>query len=837
MKSIVVVGNGMVSYKFCERFIEQAPIDQYHITVLGEEMHPAYDRVHLSEYFAGKTAEDLYLGSYKWYRQKGISLQIGELATEINRKETYIKTNKGHVYPYDILVLATGSRPFVPNIAGVEKKGVFVYRTIEDLEQIESYGKKLSARGNRPAAILGGGLLGLEAANALKELGLETHVVEFASRLMPRQLDDDGAAILQKTIEDMGLKVHLNKNTKAILGESDMTGLEFEGGERLEMDMLVISAGIRPRDELARECGLEVGVRGGIVVDNKMMTNDGFIYAIGEVALYNGMCYGLVAPGYDMASIAIADILGEDKSMPETIDMSTKLKLIGTDVASFGDALAEGKDINSIAFADKNKGIYKRINVSKDGEKLLGGILVGDASDYNTLLQITQNGMALPDNPEDLILGSRGGDGGGSVGSVMDFPDEAVICSCESVLKGDITGCVLSGSCSSVKDVAKATKATSGCGGCKPMVADLVKASLESMGQTVKPKICEHFEYSRQELFDLVKFKKIVSYDEALDKLGKGDGCEVCKPALASVFATVYNEIATVQETIQDTNDRFMANIQRNGTYSVVPRVPGGEITPDKLITIGEVAKKYDLYAKITGGQRIDLFGARLDQLPSIWKELIEAGFESGHAYGKALRTVKSCVGSTWCRYGMDESVSFAIELENRYKGIRSPHKLKGGVSGCIRECAEARCKDFGVIAVEGGWNLYVCGNGGANPKHALLLASEIDNETCIKYVDRFLMYYIRTAPPLTRTAAWLEKLDGGIDYLKSIVVDDILGIADELEQDMQALVGTYKCEWKAVVDSPELQTRFAHFANSDATDSNLEFVAMRDQKMPKPWK
>ncbi|MEL6721155.1 MAG: nitrite reductase large subunit NirB, partial [Bacteroidota bacterium] len=489
----------------------------------------------------------------------------------------------------------------------------------------------------------------------------------------------------------------------------------------------------------------------------------------------------------------------------------------------------------TIVLEDKYTGIYKRINVTEDGERLLGGMLVGDAEDYNMLLQIAQNGMALPPNPEDLILGARGGEG--SIGSVLDFPDSAVICSCENVSKGDILHAVTEEGCENLKAVSKLNKACTGCGGCKPMVKDLIEAALKSMGKTVKTVICEHFQYNRQELYDIIKVKGIKTYDEALDILGKGDGCETCKPALASIFAGMYNEIATVQDTIQDTNDRYLANIQRNGSYSVVPRIPGGEITPDKLIVIGQVAKKYNLYTKITGGQRIDLFGARVNDLPDIWEELIEAGFESGHAYGKALRTVKSCVGSTWCRYGMDESVSFAVELEERYRGIRSPHKLKGGVSGCIRECAEARCKDFGVIATEEGWNLYVCGNGGANPKHALLLAESITKEDCIKYIDRFLMFYMKTAPPLTRTAAWLEKLEGGLDYLKKVVVEDALGIGADLEREMQFMVNTYKCEWKEVVENPELRKRFKHFINSDESDDNMTFVPMREQKMPAPWK
>ena len=368
------------------------------------------------------------------------------------------------------------------------------------------------------------------------------------------------------------------------------------------------------------------------------------------------------------------------------------------------------------------------------------------------------------------------------------------------------------------------------------MVVDLVNETLKSLGKEVKETLCEHFAYNRQELYDLIKVNKVKNYDEALDLFGKGDGCETCKPALASLFASIYMETANKQVTIQDSNDKFLANIQRNGTYSIVPRVAGGEISPEKLMVLGKVAQKYDLYTKITGGQRIDLFGAELHELPLIWKELIDAGFESGHAYGKSLRTVKSCVGSTWCRYGMHESVSFAIEIENRYRGLRSPHKLKGGVSGCIRECAEARGKDFGLIAVDGGWNLYVCGNGGATPKHAILLAEQLDDETCVKYLDRFLMYYIRTAAPLTRTAPWLEKLDGGIEYLKKVIIEDSLGIAEDLEKEMQSLVNKYECEWKQAIEDPEMMKRFKHFVNSENRDNNIEYVALRDQKMPKAW-
>lgn len=820
----------MIGYKFCEKIRKKAGAEAISVTVFGEEPRPAYDRVHLSDYFASKDPDSLAMAPLSWYEENNITLKCGELVAHIDRRNKAIETHRNEVVHYDKLMIATGSSPFVPSVPGTEKKGVFVYRTIEDLDAMLAYGRKVKS-----AAVMGGGLLGLEAAKAMRDMGMETHVVEFASRLMPRQLDEAGAGILRKKIEDLGIQIHLNKNTQAISGNGKLDALLFADGSSLPVDMLVISAGIRPRDELARQCGLEVGPRGGIAVNDYMQTSDPDIYAIGEVALHQHKVYGLVAPGYDMAEVAVQHLLmGEEKTFKGS-DMSTKLKLLGVDVASFGDAFCEGVAHHPIVFEDKAKGVYKRINLSTDSKKLLGGMLVGDADAYNMLLPIMQNGLALPPNPEDLILGARGGETAGQ--GVEDLPDEAQVCSCENVSRGDICQAIEENSLSNVKEVKSCTKAGTGCGGCMPMVTDLLNHTLQKMGKRVRNTVCEHFDYSRQELFDLIKVKAIKSYDALLDQYGKDDGCEICKPVVASILASIWNEPIVKQDTIQDTNDRFLANIQRGGTYSVVPRVPGGEITPEKLIVIGQVAKKYDLYTKITGGQRIDMFGAHLHELPDIWEELIDAGFESGHAYGKSLRTVKSCVGSTWCRYGLHDSVSFAIEIEHRYKGLRAPHKLKSAVSGCIRECAEAKSKDFGIIATEQGWNLYVCGNGGSKPQHAQLLAQDIDRETCIRYIDRFLMFYIRTAEPLTRTAPWLNKMEGGIDYLRDVVINDCLGIGEQLEKDMQRTLEVYACEWKEVVRNPELRAKFRHFVNAEEPDPSVQFDSMREQKVPVAWK
>ena len=823
----------MVGYKFCEK-LKSKP-NEFDLIVFGEESRRAYDRVHLSEYFNGKTADDLSLSAEDWYATQNITLFLGNPIVKIDRKFKMVYAADGLSYAYDYLVFATGSAAFVPAVPGVEKDGVFVYRTIEDLEMITAFAKKA-----KTGAVIGGGLLGLEAAKALIDLGIEqTHIIEFAPRLMPRQIDAAGSDMLKSKLTDLGLKIHLNKNTTAITGEETITAMQFSDGTNLEVDMLVISAGIKPRDELAKACGIEVGPRGGILVNEKMQTSDPFVYAIGECALYNDMIYGLVAPGYEMAEVLAANLCGGNKAFPG-FDMSTKLKLIGVDVASFGDNFIDEPDCRTIIFENKHKGIYNRINVSNDGQYLLGGILIGDATAYNMLLQTTNNKIVLPENPEELIFGSRSGGDGIDGAGVASLPDTALICSCEGVSKGDICGAVTNHGCENLDDIKKCTKAGTGCGGCIPMVKDLMVHTFKLQGKYIKNVICEHFNYSRQELYDLIHIHGLKTYDAVLDQLGKGDGCEVCKPLVVSLLASLWNEMILKKgnDVAQDSNDRFLANIQKGGSYSVVPRIPGGEITPEKLIVIGEVAKKYNLYTKITGGQRIDLFGAHLNELPVIWEELIAAGFESGHAYGKGLRTVKSCVGSTWCRFGLHDSVSFAIRIEERYRGLRAPHKLKSAVSGCIRECAEAQSKDFGIIATEKGWNLYVCGNGGSKPQHALLLATDLDSETCIKYIDRFLMFYIRTADPLTRTATWLNKMEGGIDYLRNVIINDSLGMAAQWEQEMQNLISAYKCEWKEAVENPAIRKKFSHFVNApQEKDPTIEFVEMRGQKRTAEWK
>jgi nitrite reductase (NADH) large subunit len=818
----------MAGQRFLEQLVSRMSGASPEVTVFCGEPRPAYDRVQLTSFFSGKSAADLSLVPAGFFEQHGIALRLGDKAVAIDRTRKLVRSARGHELPYDKLVLATGSYPFVPSLPGAEWPDCFVYRAIEDLEAIRA-----AAGRARVGTVIGGGLLGLEAAKALHDLGLETHVVEFAPRLMAVQLDDSGGRLLRRKIEALGVSVHVSRQTKEIVGGTGCRHkLLFADGAVLETDITVFSAGIRPRDQLARAAGLSIGERGGIVVNDHCQTSDPDIYALGECALWNGRIYGLVAPGYQMAEVAARQVAGEEGAQFLGADMSTKLKLMGVDVASIGDAHGATPNALNYVFIDEAAGTYKKLVVSGDRKYLLGAILVGDAAEYGSLLQMALNPLPLPEHPEELILPAHQGARKG-IGVEM-LPDSALVCSCNGVSKGKIIEAIGSG-CASLGALKKETKAATSCGGCGPLAKQILDAELKKRGFEVKNHLCEHFNYSRQELFHLARIGNLRTFDAIVVKHGQGRGCDTCKPAVASILASCWNEMILKPKhaPLQDTNDHFLANLQKDGTYSIVPRVPGGEITPQKLIVLGEVAKKYGLYTKITGAQRIDLFGARVEQLPLVWKDLVDAGFESGHAYGKALRTVKSCVGSTWCRYGVQDSVAMAIDIENRYRGIRSPHKMKMGVSGCTRECAEAQAKDVGVIATEKGWNLYVCGNGGMKPRHADLLATDLDDRTLIKYIDRFLMFYIRTGDRLQRTSVWLENLEGGIDYVRKVVCEDSLGIGTELEADMQKLVDTYECEWKKAINDPEIMKRFRHFVNSDDPDKNVVFVTERGQIRP----
>lgn len=835
--NVVVVGHGMVGHRFVEALRSRDDAGTWRVTVLAEEADAAYDRVGLTGYTEHWDRGLLALPGNSYPDDDLVEIRLGSRVTGIDRDARSVLTADGERVDYDALVLATGSYAFVPPVPGRDLPSCHVYRTLDDLDDIRASARRTVEAGLPVGVVIGGGLLGLEAANALRSFGLHAHVVEMAPRLMAQQLDEMGGALLGRMIGELGITVYTGVGTANIApaqrnrpvrrsADNDSMRLTLSDDSFIDTGVVVFAAGVRPRDELAREAGLTVAERGGVLTDLSCTTTDPNIYAIGEVAAIDGRCYGLVGPGYTSAEVVADRLLGGEAEFGEA-DMSTKLKLLGVDVASFGDAMGATPDCLEVAINDAVNQTYAKLVLSDDAKTLLGGILVGDASAYGVLRPMV--GEELPGDALALIA-PAGSEGAGGLG-VSALPSAAQICSCNNVTKGDLTDAI-AGGCCDVADLKKCTLAGTSCGSCVP----LLKQLLEAEGVEQSKALCEHFSQSRRELFDIVGATSIRTFSALIERFGTGKGCDICKPVVASILASTSSEhiLDGEQASLQDSNDHFLANIQKNGSYSVVPRSPGGEITPDQLILIGEIARDFNLYTKITGGQRIDMFGARVDQLPEIWRRLVDGGMESGHAYGKALRTVKSCVGSTWCRYGQQDSVNMAVEIEKRYRGLRAPHKIKMAVSGCARECAEAQSKDVGVIATEQGWNLYVCGNGGMSPRHAQLLAGDLDDETLVRYIDRFLMFYIRTADRLQRTAPWLEAMDGGLEYLRAVVCDDSLGLAAEFEEAMDRHVVGYACEWKGVLDDPDKLSRFVSFVNApEVADPTIEFTERAGRIVP----
>ncbi|HWH26826.1 MAG TPA: nitrite reductase large subunit NirB [Pseudolysinimonas sp.] len=830
-RRVVVVGGGPAAHRFTETLLARAEDDGFELqlTVIGEEPQLPYDRVALSRRLL--EADDLTLDGTVW-QAEGVEYRSGVAATTIDPVSRTVSLADGATVAYDELVLATGSAAAVPPIAGAEH--CRVYRTIADVDGLVAELPELMDRLGRPvnAVVVGGGLLGLEAAGGLKRLGSNVTVVNASGWLMSTQLDEGAGQALGRLITAQGIALQLGHRPSEILTAPSgaVVGVRLDDDREIHADLVVVAIGITPRDELARAAGLELGPRGGVAIDDSCATSSAGIWAIGEVASIEGRCVGLVAPANAMAEVAADRILGGTATFPG-VDDATKLKLSGVEVASFGDAHATTPHSLEVVYADPARGLYQKIVVTDDATTLLGGIFVGDAAPYATLRPLL--GRELGAEPSAYLSA------GGEAPASLELPDDAQLCSCNNVSVGTVRSAVRGDhgeACTELGALKSCTRAGTQCGSCVPLVKKILETELTKAGVEVSRALCEHFELSRSELFEAVRILGLTSFEQILERFGHGYGCDVCKPAVASILASQTSAyiLDAGRGALQDTNDRALANMQRDGTYSVVPRIPGGEITPQKLKVIAEVAEDFGLYTKITGGQRIDMFGARLEQLPDIWKILVDAGFESGQAYGKSLRTVKSCVGSTWCRFGVQDSVSMAIRLELRYRGLRAPHKFKLGVSGCARECAEARSKDIGVIATDMGWNLYVGGNGGYQPAHAQLLAQDLDDETLISYIDRYVMYYIRTADRLQRTARWQEELPGGLEHVRNVVIDDSLGIAAELEAAMLLHLDSYEDEWAATLKDPERLRRFRSFVNAPTTaDPSLVQIVERDQLRP----
>lgn len=827
---IVVVGAGMVAHRFVESLLSRTA-SAVSVTVLGDEGRPPYDRVGLTGYFSGTKPEELTLEPAALDDER-VTLIPGERVTAIDRASRSVTTNARRVVDYDALVLATGSYAARVAVDGADLPGCFVYRTLDDVQELRRFVERRSGELGRPlrGAVIGGGLLGLEAAGALQSLDVDCTVVQSSDRLMSAQLDSAGGGMLRRLIEAKGISVRTESRTTRLDPDDSgsVTALEFQDGSFHRADVVVFTVGVRPRDELARDALLDVHPRGGVSIDAQCRTSDAAIMAIGEVASFDGRSVGLVAPGYAMAEVAATLLLGGDATFPG-YDESAKLKLSGVEVASFGDAMALTTDALEVVYADPVAGVYKKLVLSDDAQTLLGGILIGDASAYGSLRPLV--GARLGTDPVGYLMPADGVEAPGG-----ELADDAVVCSCSNVTAGRIRQAVHEDGCVDAAAVKTCTKAGATCGSCVLMVKKVVGQELTKLGQTVSNALCEHFDMSRRQLFDAVRVAELTTFSAVIERFGRGRGCDICKPALASILSVLVGAHVLDGENaaLQDTNDHVMANMQKDGSYSVVPRMPGGEVTPAGLIVIGQIAEDFGLYTKLTGGQRIDMFGARLEQLPLIWQRLVEAGFESGHAYGKSLRTVKSCVGSTWCRFGVLDSVGMAVRLELRYRGLRAPHKLKIGVSGCARECAEARSKDVGIIATETGWNMYVGGNGGFTPRHAELFASDLSDDGLIEAIDRFFMYYIRTADRLQRTAPWCQDLEGGLDGLRSVIFDDVLGICSDLDRAMEKHVDGYEDEWAATLRDPDKLTRFRSFVNAAETpDPSLAYVATRGQVRP----
>ncbi|MFV0634969.1 nitrite reductase large subunit NirB [Demequina sp.] len=834
-EKVVVVGAGMVAHRFTQSLRSKDVDGRFSVDVIGEETYAPYDRVALTSFFAGKSAQDLELGEPELWDDPLVTLHRDSRAVSIDRAARSVTLADGREIGYDHLVLSTGSYAWAPPVPGADLPGVFMYRTLDDVARLREWVESRRAFFNRPVrgAVIGGGLLGLEAAGALQELGATSTVIEFADRLMALQVDESGGEALKRLIERLGVTVKCGIATSEVRPDRDGNAgsLKFsDGGEQL-VDVVVFATGIRPRDELGREAGLSIGQRGGIIVDDTCLTEDPHISAIGECAAAPAdglLSVGLIAPGNTMADVTVDRLLGGEAAYGGA-DTATKLKLLGVDVASFGDAFATAEGALEVVYSNPLNGAYKKLVLTDDASTLLGGMFVGDASDYATLRPMV--GSELPGDPSSWILPE-----GAAQRPDLELPDTASVCSCNNVTAGTIRDAVNEGGCHDLGSVKAETKAGTACGSCLPLVKKIMNAELAKSGIEVSNALCEHFEMSRAQLFSAIQVSGLTTFSEIIDRFGTGHGCDICKPTIGSVLASIYNQhvLADDRAALQDTNDRVMANMQKDGTYSVVPRIPGGEITPDKLMVIAQVAEDFGLYTKITGGQRIDLFGARLEQLPAIWQRLVDAGMESGHAYGKSLRTAKSCVGSTWCRFGVQDSVSMAIALELRYRGLRSPHKFKLGVSGCARECAEARGKDVGVIATEKGWNVYVGGNGGFTPVHAQLLVEDVDDETVFQVIDRYLMLYIRTADRLQRTAPWQAEYEGGLEAIRSVIVDDSLGICADLDAHMAHHIDSYEDEWAAVLSDPERLKQFSSFVNApDLADPSLAYVEQRGQRRP----
>jgi nitrite reductase (NADH) large subunit len=806
---IVVIGNGMAGARLVEDILSRGGRDKFEFAMFGDEPYGNYNRILLSGVLAGThEARDIFINSLAWYQQNNIRLHTGARVTSIDRAAKKVIAANGIEESYDRLVIATGSSPFIPPVEGLKseetdawKEGIFVFRTLDDCHNINRYAQRV-----KKAAVIGGGLLGLEAARGLLNLGVETHVVHLMPHLMEVQLDSSAGRILKKSMQQMGVQVHCEKATTAILGNGHVTGLQFKDDSTLDVEMVVISAGIRPNTQLAKNAGLSV--ERGIVIDDTMATTDENIFAVGECAQHRGMVYGLVAPLWEQTAALADRLTGRNKyAKYEGSKLSTKLKVMGVDLAVMGAKEAAQDDDEEVVYTEPGRGVYKKLIV-RNGT-IAGAILLGDTSTAPALLQAFDRSTPLPENRAECLFPLTAESGSASVASL---PGDAQICNCNGVSKDAIVGAV-KGGCRSLKALCEATRAGTGCGACKPQVQELLESAA---GDLMVEDASVHYyvpgvPLTKPELIAAIREQQLKSVSAVFAALAGGKEDPASKPGLASLLKTIWAGEYEDERDARFINDRVHANIQKDRTFSVVPRIYGGVTSPDELRRIADVADKYNVpMVKITGGQRIDLLGVKKEDLPGVWKDL---GMPSGHAYTKAFRTCKTCVGSEFCRYGVGDSTGLGIQIEKKFQGIEFPHKLKMATTGCPRNCSEATTKDIGLVAIEGGkWEIVVGGAAGSKVRKADLLITVDTHEDALKYVGRFMQYYRENAKYLERTYDFVERL--GIEKVRAIVVDDVEGIAARLDAEIEKTVAAFVDPWQEAV-TPIHPTQFTNVIGS----------------------
>ncbi|MEW8658213.1 MAG: nitrite reductase large subunit NirB [Candidatus Thiodiazotropha endolucinida] len=770
-QKLVLIGNGMAGIRTIEELLKLDESANYEITVFGEEPHTNYNRILLSPVLAGEQKfDDIILNPPEWYNDNGITLHSGDPVTEIDRIHNRVVTASGISMEYDRLIIATGSRPFMLPIPGADLDGVLGFRDIEDVEKMLEV-----ANSHNKAVVIGGGLLGLEAANALMKQGMQVSVVHLMNSLMENQLDKPAADLLKASLEEKGLNFLLEKNTKEITGSNRVTGITFTDGEHREADLVIMAVGIRPNIDLAKTSGIHC--ERGILVSDTMQTFDPSIYAVGECVQHRDVCYGLVAPLFEQAKVCANHLANLGYGRYEGSVTSTKLKVTGIELFSAGNFLG-GDDSDDIIYRDPGAGVYKKL-VIKDG-RIDGAVLYGDTIDGAWYFQLMREGTDISSLRDNLLFGQAhlGDSGHGGEKQAMAMSDDAQVCDCNGVCKGDIIKAITTKGLFNLDEVKAHTKAAASCGSCTGLVEQILESTVGGDYSTPEHRpICQCSDFSHDQVRDAIRQQRLMDMASVFQALEwrNTDGCHTCRPAINYYLISTWPEEAKDDSQSRFVNERVHGNIQKDGSFSVIPRIWGGKTTPDELRAIADAAEKFNVgEVNITGGQRINMLGVQKEDLPAMWAFLNERGLVSGHAYGKALRTVKTCVGSTWCRFGTQDSTTLGIELEKMTWGSWMPHKFKMAVSGCPRNCAEATIKDFGVVAIDSGWELHIGGNGGVKVRATDMLCRVTSEEEVMEYCAAFIQIYRENARYLERTAPWVERV--GLNYVKERILEDAEG-------------------------------------------------------------